>query len=598
MKQIFLDLLLYLIASSGTSVEDVQVVLVGDSQQMIYDYDPDDAANLKIFENPGAFFGVSFERVRLSTSFRLAPKCAAFANALLPPRCERLVGGNTRSTDAKVDFLVASPFQWRNEVFRWVLDGLPIGKPGEEGVKSCLILCSFKRGNLKLQQLANMLTEHGFALYVHGSDPSSIKATAQITVSSFHASKGEEADVVVVLDVNDRSAVNPLHVAVTRTRERLLVVSSKDDMYEPLAEFVKCDQAKQEESEQILRVREQDLVLVEAYLAIVDNAAEMLEHKKKKVEADDEAAQADEAGEAAQAAETCEATPRPRLLPEVRSVEPVVRREAIGVLYPSKETVKDLTSFAPLGRETRLAGSVQELYRSTEYAPSAIVDSTAIVAVGREANVGDIYLCAAKMRCEFEVTRRVRCIDVMQNPLKKRKLDESIGARIVNGTREFDLLPSFALKLLKTFTAAKLSRMSSTDWVTLGVLAERWHAYHNATHLLLPVDDWVDEDAFLSVFATIRRNIPSRGLIAFDRFAVLKRRPKLTYKARFFAETEHDITQVVLEDDISYDTLCRLAIPAALAKKKALKILNAKSGEMRFYEFPSGSEAFLEKMLL
>ena len=87
-------------------------------------------------------------------------------------------------------------------------------------------------------------------------------------------------------------------------------------------------------------------------------------------------------------------------------------------------------------------------------------------------------------------------------------------------------------------------------------------------------------------------------MIAFDRFAVLKRRPKLTYKARFFAETEHDITQVVLEDDISYDTLCRLAIPAALAKKKALKILNAKSGEMRFYEFPSGSEAFLEKMLL
>jgi len=368
-------------------------------------------------------------------------------------------------------------------------------------------------------------------------------------------------------------------------------------------------------------VREQDLVLVEAYLAIVDNAAEMLEHKKKKVEADEaveaaeageaaqaaqaagtgeaaEAVEAAETGEAARAAETGEATPRPRLLPEVRSVEPVVRREAIGVLYPSKETVKDLTSFAPLGRETRLAGSVQELYRSTEYAPSAIVDSTAIVAVGREANVGDIYLCAAKMRCEFEVTRRVRCIDVMQNPLKKRKLDESIGARIVNGTREFDLLPSFALKLLKTFTAAKLSRMSSTDWVTLGVLAERWHAYHNATHLLLPVDDWVDEDAFLSVFATIRRNIPSRGLIAFDRFAVLKRRPKLTYKARFFAETEHDITQVVLEDDISYDTLCRLAIPAALAKKKALKILNAKSGEMRFYEFPSGSEAFLEKMLL
>ena len=591
MKQIFLDLILHIVTSNNMTMDEIQLVLVGDSIQMLYDYDIDDPAVLDIFQNPSKFFTVPFEKTRLSKSFRLTEHLASFANALLDPSIDKLLAGNTyASSNSKVDLLALTPFEWKYGVIPWIKANVPIGSD-----KKCMLLCGFKKGNAKLQQLSNMLTEYGYGVFVQGIDPPSNMAKNQIIVSSFHASKGGEADAVVVLDAHARSQHNPLHVAVTRSREKMLIVFSPDDVYERLARLVVAQTkafgslANSSENGACVRISDEDCMIVEKYVAELDN------HNDNNRDNEQEEVYEDGGGEGEGNGDGGDKGGGGDKGAKEKSTEEVLVRESINSINPSKEIVKDLTSFVPLGREYRIAGKIVELYRGVEYAPSLAVEENAIVAMDREANVIDIYIRAAMLKTEFEMTRNIRVLESMKLPLKKRSLEDAFGSRISNGTREFDLLPSFALKLLKTFTQSKLLRMRVSDWVALGVLVEKWQGFHNSTHLLLPVDEWVDDDSFQSIYTTIRRNL-SPSYRTFDRYAVLKRKKNLIYKSRYFAASNDSIIKVVHVDEIDYALLVNSAIPAALLDKQRFRILNAKTGEIVYYEFPKGGSEFLKSV--
>ncbi|AHA54686.1 hypothetical protein EhV145_00135 [Emiliania huxleyi virus 145] len=55
---------------------------------------------------------------------------------------------------------------------------------------------------------------------------------------SWHSSKGSESETTVILGMGASSAQNPLHVAITRSKHRLLVLAERENIHLPFAKLV------------------------------------------------------------------------------------------------------------------------------------------------------------------------------------------------------------------------------------------------------------------------------------------------------------------------------------------------------------------------
>ena len=192
------------------------------SEQLINDFSRDPAALEDFMPRPSSFLCVSrpFVTAHLTISFRLPPTIAGFANATGGGGCIR-AGGRGQGTVAVVH--CPNGQQWMSLVHS-IEEAACLG--------TVFLLVARKKNNMALRALVNVLRRRGNSLGVDKVDSKEVVLRAKIKVSSFHSSKGLEAETVFVLGAkrtSRKSEARPLHVAVTRAKQRLVFVESHDE---------------------------------------------------------------------------------------------------------------------------------------------------------------------------------------------------------------------------------------------------------------------------------------------------------------------------------------------------------------------------------
>lgn len=217
----------------------MHVLLVGDPQQLLYDYDPHYPADARFMAHAASIFPSSsrgWVHARLSVSFRTTPRIAAFVQAVVGTR--RLEPGNVRAPSCTVQHVTANLYGQRIVSYLQAL-------VDEVGAANVLVLAPSVKGTMPIHRIINKLTclvavnERD----MHCASPGAAVEKNKLRVCTYHAAKGLEAAVVVVFGFDDflkkmwrtdtPCTKNALYVALTRACGGRLVVV-QDWRNEPL----------------------------------------------------------------------------------------------------------------------------------------------------------------------------------------------------------------------------------------------------------------------------------------------------------------------------------------------------------------------------
>lgn len=209
----FLKLMQHLILQD----EQTQFMVVGDANQMLYDYHEDDAASLEYLERPWDFFcsARSWKSIVLDETHRLTPEMARFVSAVF----------ETKIQSARPESASPRPVEVHT-VNAWSTGSLLARLLQNERPEDCCILVARRKNNVPLRSTLNYLSKNGFAIHVHGMDGQDPRVRSnKLLVSTWHAAKGTQRQVCVVLGFDDDlESPNPGYVALTRSQRRLVVV--------------------------------------------------------------------------------------------------------------------------------------------------------------------------------------------------------------------------------------------------------------------------------------------------------------------------------------------------------------------------------------
>ena len=190
------------------------LLVVGDRNQLVYDFDDDFPATLDTLVAPERALGCVDEapwvRAELSESRRLTRPMAAFVNALF--------GTTIRSSKDGPPVEVRAP---RSVFDLFACLGDVFAEAQASGGGPVLVLSDRRRGNRPLRGLLNAASRAGARVSVHGLDDH--VEDAHVVSGTFWSAKGLESDTAVVL-LPSAAARNPTFVACTRARRRLIVV--------------------------------------------------------------------------------------------------------------------------------------------------------------------------------------------------------------------------------------------------------------------------------------------------------------------------------------------------------------------------------------
>lgn len=191
-------------------------LVVGDPRQMLYDYDAEDPADLRFLTEAGAYFcnDNTWRQCALDETHRLTPAMCLLVG--------HMFGG--RMCSAKRD---------EEPVHVHTLDLWLAGPVVFEALKALArpnlaakILVARKKNNAQLRALVNWLSARGVRIHIHGVDSRAQGATDnKVCVSSWHASKGTQAELVILFGLGENS--NAAFVACSRASQRLVVIQDK-----------------------------------------------------------------------------------------------------------------------------------------------------------------------------------------------------------------------------------------------------------------------------------------------------------------------------------------------------------------------------------
>jgi hypothetical protein len=231
------------------AVRSMQLCLVGDPKQMLYDFDTygDDKASTQYLLFPEKYWARftsnrMWKHLSLSVSYRLTPNIASFCNLFWGTS---IVGGNTSSPNIPVEYFIKYPYPPEyptvkdvNKLSTLVLSGI-IDQHGPENV---LFLSQSIKENSPLRIHVNKLTQikekgtgqqkYNFHIKEsHRGFEGKPDLKNKVRVWTFCGSKGCEADVVVVFGFDLRygqpHGLNQIGVALSRAKKRLVVVQGQ-----------------------------------------------------------------------------------------------------------------------------------------------------------------------------------------------------------------------------------------------------------------------------------------------------------------------------------------------------------------------------------
>lgn len=219
----------------------MRLAVVGDRRQAIYTFSRE--VELEVLDRPGECLlpnDAAWTERTLDESYRLTPPVAACLNALFRhPADAPIVAANARSAAVRPRYVVGD-LAAGGLLLTLVEEMLLLYPPDQ-----IMVLAPSVRGEGHgCRELARALSEHRriplFTTHKRLSEVNPELLRGKLVVSTYHQSKGDERDCVIVVGVDGRLhrqrgypmrdgvAVvdNALHVALTRARERLIIVQS------------------------------------------------------------------------------------------------------------------------------------------------------------------------------------------------------------------------------------------------------------------------------------------------------------------------------------------------------------------------------------
>lgn len=208
--------------------DDVQYMVVGDENQMLYTYDNEDPADIKYLSTPSDHFASSrpWQHVEFYKSHRLTGPMAAVVSKTFNVNLE---SAKCESDDAKPVHLYSINLWKAGFVLQNILSQL---KNDE-----VTILVPKKKNNGPLRAALNYISSKGVKLYLHGFDGQDgrIKQNKYV-ISTWHSSKGTENKTIIVLGLTGDAEKNPCFVALSRSYHHLIIIQDESNPYVPLME--------------------------------------------------------------------------------------------------------------------------------------------------------------------------------------------------------------------------------------------------------------------------------------------------------------------------------------------------------------------------
>ena len=532
-------------------VPATQWLLVGDEVQMLNDFDEDDPALLDFMRAPSSFFGgKGWHRTRLSTSFWLSYPVAMFVNAMLDPQWERLVAGNL-APDHQLPVRVYSMSNWR--WLELVLPWIHTAWRFDRRLRLALLVAT-KKGNAPLRLLVNALAEARIPLFVHGHDAQRADGAAAdnpVAITTWHASKGMECDACVVLGVDDESAHNPLHVALSRCRSQLLVVQNSARPHPRLGAVARA----------------------------APPAVATSDRRTLRAEA-------------------------PGLAPDApapASPGPAGAGAGLAAPGPASVPVRDLTAWEPRGRAIRLHATVRQTGAAVLEPPPRPPPGAHPIGT-RAVDTAPFYARAALLRHEHEARGACRVVDFMVHPrrlgraARTTELLAGSSDHCLDGrAREHDALPNSAREC--AVQVAQRGPANAADWLTLAVCAHAWGGFHHTLAELLPSDGWVDAAVLDAVAACLRAHL-SAGTAEPPRFdeRLTRVHGGEAYTCRCAFSTDDAVWHVICADATTCSARASACARLALHPTATRAVVvNVQTGESAEYALDC-KDAFLDAL--
>jgi hypothetical protein len=251
----------------------IQLILMGDSRQSIYAYN---GAKPDYLSKADEYWPYTFERLQLTTSYRLTPETATFVNnCMLSFDLIKTV----KPSNKKVRYLAnhkpvkdsSGNWDYTYGVCDYLLQKVKSGQYLPEDIFILLPSVRQKNNKCEVTQLINNLSKGGIDIYKAMDDEtfSETHAKGKVAISTFHSVKGLERPVVVIFkfcgeyfdyfakDLNPKKCPEILYVAATRSSRELIVyqngyvmpflnTNNIDEIAEVSGEIHKVKQKKEE----------------------------------------------------------------------------------------------------------------------------------------------------------------------------------------------------------------------------------------------------------------------------------------------------------------------------------------------------------------
>lgn len=495
---------------------DVQYMVVGDPYQMLYTYDEEDPADIKYLTEPWVYFASTREWVHVEffKTHRITPPMARLVSSMY-----NINVVSAKTEEKQYPVYVHSINLWKAG---------PIVMQLIQNVKhhNVCVLAPKKKNNGPLRATLNFLSAHGIRIYLHGFDGQDSRIRdKKLCVSTWHASKGTEKNIVIVLGLNNEVEQNPCFVALTRAKLCLVIIQDEDHPYTVLMKALQNGNETVQSSDVSLCPQTRKMLSSgfklrpKSDFAIENAVAYSLDHLRPKGTA--------------------------RWMRDFQNVECIC------------------------------PGSAEE------------EEDDVIRNHDMHEDVSDIYAYACCMRVEYEKTGRVRLLDDIRAPhrIPRNKQDEAI----LGGHHSRFVAPNIPVNSLLGEDMAQIltayahgQRISSRQWCELACVARSWNDYHHTCRQLRPFH-WFDCDKF-EKGCTLLGNIFEEQDAQFDVRvkAQSNKYPNVCLHARVHATSEQGIFYFVWSAEISHFHRICASIRAALnAPQSVAFVVNIRSGQVQ-----------------